>query len=45
MQDLLIIAFRTVIFYILIIIFMRVMGKREVGELGIIDIVVFLIKS
>lgn len=43
MQDLLIIAFRTVIFYILIIIFMRVMGKREVGELGIIDIVVFLI--
>lgn len=43
MQDLLIIAFRTVIFYILILIFMRVMGKREVGELGIIDIVVFLI--
>lgn len=43
MHDLWIIGFRTVIFYILIIVVMRVMGKREVGELGIIDIVVFLI--
>lgn len=43
MQDLMIIGFRTVIFYIIIVIVMRVMGKREVGELGIIDIVVFLI--
>src|SRR5699024_2393603 len=43
MQDLMIIGFRTLIFYIIIVIVMRVMGKREVGELGIIDIVVFLI--
>lgn len=40
---LLIIAFRTLLFYVLIVFVMRVMGKREVGELGIIDIVVFLI--
>lgn len=42
-MDLLIIAFRTVLFYVIIVFVMRVMGKREVGELGIIDIVVFLI--
>lgn len=43
MMGLLIIAFRTVLFYAIIIFVMRIMGKREVGELGIIDIVVFLI--
>lgn len=43
MMDLLIISFRTVLFYFLILFVMRVMGKREVGELGIIDIVVFII--
>lgn len=42
-MGLLIIAFRTVLFYVIIVLVMRVMGKREVGELGIIDIVVFLI--
>lgn len=42
-MGLLIIAFRTVLFYAIIVLVMRVMGKREVGELGIIDIVVFLI--
>lgn len=43
MMDLLIISFRTVLFYFLILFVMRVMGKREVGELGVIDIVVFII--
>lgn len=38
-----IIGFRTVLFYVIILVVMRIMGKREVGELGIIDIVVFLI--
>lgn len=36
---------KTILFYILLIVFMRMMGKREVGELGIFDIVVFFIIS
>ena len=43
MSDLLIIAFRTVFLYVLIVIILRLMGKREVGELSVIDIVVFVI--
>lgn len=43
MIDLLIIGYRTVLFYFLILFVMRIMGKREVGELGVIDIVVFII--
>lgn len=45
MNDLLIISFRTVFLYILILIILRIMGKREVGELGIIDVVVFVIMA
>lgn len=41
----LIISFRTVFLYILILIILRIMGKREVGELGIIDVVVFVIMA
>nr|WP_255457382.1 DUF421 domain-containing protein [Sporosarcina sp. JAI121] len=41
----LIISFRTVFLYILILIILRIMGKREVGELGVIDIVVFVIMA
>ena len=36
---------KTILFYILLIVFMRIMGKREVGELGIFDVVVFFIIS
>lgn len=43
MHDLLIISFRTVFLYILIIIILRIMGKREVGELGVLDVVVLII--
>ncbi len=43
MPDLLIIAFRTVFLYALIVLVLRMMGKREVGELSVIDIVVFII--
>lgn len=43
MPDLIIISFRTVLFYFLILFMLRIMGKREVGELGVIDVVVFLI--
>ena len=42
MQDLLIIILRTIILYWLILGILRVMGKREVGELSIFDLVVFL---
>ncbi|MEK5069526.1 DUF421 domain-containing protein [Sporosarcina sp. FSL K6-1508] len=45
MTDLLIIIFRTVFLYILILIILRIMGKREVGELGVIDVVVFIIMA
>ncbi|MER2090483.1 MAG: DUF421 domain-containing protein, partial [Sporosarcina sp.] len=34
-----------VFLYILILIILRIMGKREVGELGVIDIVVFVIMA
>lgn len=43
MPDLLIIAYRTVFLYALIVVVLRMMGKREVGELSVIDIVVFII--
>lgn len=45
MSDLLIISFRTVLLYIILLIVLRIMGKREVGELGIIDVVVFIIMA
>lgn len=45
MNDLLIIAFRTVFLYILILVILRIMGKREVGELSLFDIVVFIIMA
>ncbi|MBT2656799.1 DUF421 domain-containing protein [Bacillus sp. ISL-18] len=36
------IMFRTILFYILILIIFRMMGKREIGELSILDLVVFI---
>lgn len=45
MHDLVIIGFRTVLFYVIILIALRIMGKREVGELGVIDVVVFIIMA
>ncbi|MGG0663630.1 DUF421 domain-containing protein [Viridibacillus arvi] len=43
MNDLLIIAFRTVFLYFVILIIFRLMGKREVGELSMIDLVIFVL--
>jgi uncharacterized membrane protein YcaP (DUF421 family) len=43
MHDLLIIGFRTVLLYVIIVIILRIMGKRELGELGVIDVVVFIV--
>jgi uncharacterized membrane protein YcaP (DUF421 family) len=36
------IIFRTIIFYILILGIFRIMGKREIGELSVLDLVVFI---
>jgi len=36
------IVFRTLLFYCLIIFIFRMMGKREIGELSILDLVVFI---
>ncbi|MFJ8063115.1 DUF421 domain-containing protein [Psychrobacillus sp. NPDC096426] len=43
MQDILIIILRTIILYWVILGILRIMGKREVGELSIFDLVVFLL--
>ncbi|WP_363551509.1 DUF421 domain-containing protein [Caldifermentibacillus hisashii] len=37
-----IITLRVVVVYLLIVLIFRLMGKREIGELGIIDLVVFI---
>lgn len=44
-MDLLIIIGKTILFYILLIFILRIMGKREVGELSIFDVVVFFLIS
>lgn len=45
MHDLVIIGFRTVLLYVIILIILRIMGKREVGELSVIDVVIFVIMA
>lgn len=42
MEEHLIIVFRTLFLYVLILIIFRLMGKREIGELSILDLVVFI---
>lgn len=42
MEHYLSIIFRTIFFYILILVIFRLMGKREIGELSILDLVVFI---
>ncbi|MDO5569550.1 MAG: DUF421 domain-containing protein [bacterium] len=41
-MELVTISLRTIFFYFLIIIVYRIMGKREVGQLGIIDLIVYI---
>lgn len=45
MQDIFVLIFRCILFYLLIIIALRVMGKREVGELSVLDIVIYFVMS
>ena len=42
-MDVLIITFRTILFYFLITFFYRLMGKREIGQLGIIDLIISIL--
>ncbi|UTI41871.1 DUF421 domain-containing protein [Niallia sp. RD1] len=42
MDQYLIILFRTILIYALIVLIFRLMGKREIGELSILDLVVFI---
>ena len=42
-MDYLTVLLRTFIFYVLITIIYRFMGKREVGQLGIIDLIVYIL--
>lgn len=42
-NDLLIIIIRTISLYWIILVILRLMGKREVGELSLFDLVVFLL--
>ena len=45
MNDLLDYWIRTILLYVFILVVFRVMGKREVGELSVIDVVVFIIMA
>ncbi len=42
MEEYVLIIARTIFLYILILIIFRVMGKREIGELSVLDLVVFI---
>lgn len=42
-MELFIVSFRTLFFYLLVTISYRIMGKREVGQLGIIDLIVSIL--
>jgi uncharacterized membrane protein YcaP (DUF421 family) len=45
MMDLLEVAGRTILLYGVIFVIFRLMGKREIGELNILDLIVFLMLS
>ncbi|MFL6563039.1 MAG: DUF421 domain-containing protein [Bacillus sp. (in: firmicutes)] len=42
MEDYITIMFRTIFLYAIILVIFRVMGKREIGELSVLDLVVFI---
>lgn len=43
MQDIISISIRTVLFYFIITIAYKIMGKREVGQLGIVDLIISIL--
>lgn len=44
-MEYLIVILKTLIFYFILILILRIMGKREVGELSVFDVVVFFVIS
>ncbi|MGB3259408.1 DUF421 domain-containing protein [Paenisporosarcina sp.] len=42
MSELIVVAWRTIFLYLLILFIFRIMGKREVGELSLMDLVIFV---
>ncbi|MEG0824081.1 MAG: DUF421 domain-containing protein, partial [Erysipelotrichaceae bacterium] len=45
MNEYVILVLKCITFYFVIILALRIMGKREVGELSIFDIVIYLVMS
>lgn len=43
MMELLTVMFRTIFFYFFVILMFRLMGKREIGQLGVIDLIVSIL--
>lgn len=43
MKEFLIVLFRTVFFYFFVMFMFRLMGKREVGQLGVVDLIVSIL--
>lgn len=43
MKEFLIVLFRTVFFYFFVMTMYRIMGKREVGQLGVVDLIVSIL--
>lgn len=44
-MDYMAVIFRTIFFYFVVLILYRIMGKREVGQLGIVDLIVSILIS
>lgn len=42
-MELLVVLFRTIFFYFFVLISYRIMGKREIGQLGVIDLIVSIL--
>ena len=45
LNDYMIIIIRTVLLYIILLVVFRLMGKREVGELSIVDLAIFVLMA
>ncbi len=43
MKEMLVVLFRTVFFYFFVMFMFRLMGKREVGQLGVVDLIVSIL--
>ena len=43
MNDILLITLRTILGYIVLIVMLKIMGKREIGQLGVIDLIVSIL--